>query len=767
MKRLSWLIVLSVLPTLAACDKRSGAQGGADLGSPPGGDSPDLGSSDDLGGPGDAPDLSPPNGGGPDLGQPPPPPKWQSGFNLPGLSGGRGTQVFAVARGANGHFFAGGHFFDAAGTTVSNVVEWTGSGWSALGAGLADDVAALLVGPDGMLYAGTFAPATTPNHLHRWDGTKWTDVAGDLSGDVRALAVQGARILVGGNFADAAGLGTARIAAYTPGTGWSAIGIAGADGAVRTILVEDAARLCVGGDFGTVDGVAAQHAACWSGTAWTQLGDGFSGSVARLIKDTAGTYYAGGQFSFQDFTSAVGVLQNGTWQSLAGGVNNGFTTEARGMAFAPDGSLIVGGDFASAGNPYVAGKSVPATNLARYDFTTGTWSEFAGGVGDAVGVYITSGGNDILVQDDGSLIVAGYFTTGNHGGIAVANIGQLKAGKWSALVNPNRHYNGISGSLNDLAVDARGAVIVGGSFSQAGQTAAPNIARFDGTTWSALGPGLNGQVNVVHLRPNGDLIAGGWFTRSGNVAMPYIARYDGLAWSPLGPALDGAVSAIAEDAQGNLYIAGSFTSAGGVALNHIARWDGSAWAPVGQGFDQNVNAITFDSHGQLIATGMFKKSGTTTLNGLASWDGTKWSGFGTGLSGAGFLWGSKLVADDQGFTVSGIFSAVDGHAAGSIARWDGAKWTDLGAGLGPYQGTMLMQSFARMGSGLYVCGIFTMPGDTKFKNLAYWDGKAWSVPAGGVDDVCSAVAVSGTRLYAGGAFLTAGGQVSTGIAALQ
>jgi hypothetical protein len=80
---------------------------------------------------------------------------------------------------------------------------------------------------------------------------------------------------------------------------------------------------------------------------------------------------------------------------------------------------------------------------------------------------------------------------------------------------------------------------------------------------------------------------------------------------------------------------------------------------------------------------------------------------------------------------------------------------------------MLIQSFVRQGSGLYVAGIFTMPGETKFTNLAYWDGKAWSVPAGGVDDLASALAVSGSKLWVGGAFLTAGGQVSTGIAALQ
>jgi hypothetical protein len=35
------------------------------------------------------------------------------------------------------------------------------------------------------------------------------------------------------------------------------------------------------------------------------------------------------------------------------------------------------------------------------------------------------------------------------------------------------------------------------------------IARWNGTSWSALGTGMNGSVSALAVLPNGDLIAGG------------------------------------------------------------------------------------------------------------------------------------------------------------------------------------------------------------------------------------------------------------------
>ena len=77
--------------------------------------------------------------------------------------------------------------------------------------------------------------------------------------------------------------------------------------------------------------------------------------------------------------------------------------------------------------------------------------------------------------------------------------------------------------------------------------------------------GLNGYVHALAVLPSGDLIAGGSFTTSGGQAINYIARWNGTSWSPLGPGADNLVYALAVLPNGDLIAAGSFTAAAGAA----------------------------------------------------------------------------------------------------------------------------------------------------------------------------------------------------------
>src|SRR5260370_23419766 len=48
--------------------------------------------------------------------------------------------------------------------------------------------------------------------------------------------------------------------------------------------------------------------------------------------------------------------------------------------------------------------------------------------------------------------------------------------------------------------------------------------------------------------------------------------------------------------------------------------------------------------------------------------------------------------------------------------------------------------------------------------MGKWDGRSWSALGSGLNNVVSALAVSGSDLYAGGGFTRAGGKVSASIA---
>jgi hypothetical protein len=132
---------------------------------------------------------------------------------------------------------------------------------------------------------------------------------------------------------------------------------------------------------------------------------------------------------------------------------------------------------------------------------------------------------------------------------------------------------GVPGVDGDViaAVVYDNALIVGGSFSLAGEVPANRIARWDGTSWSALGSGMNGDVYALAVYDNA-LIAGGSFMEAGGVTANRIARWDGTGWSALGSGMNARVDALA--VYDNALIAGGwFTTAGGEVSAYLAFWN--------------------------------------------------------------------------------------------------------------------------------------------------------------------------------------------------
>ena len=128
---------------------------------------------------------------------------------------------------------------------------------------------------------------------------------------------------------------------------------------------------------------------------------------------------------------------------------------------------------------------------------------------------------------------------------------------------------------------------MGGNFTAAGSVAANNIAKWNGSSWSALGSGVTGAtggpaVQALACDSAGSLYAGGCFTTAGGVTANYIAKWNGSAWSALGSGMSGgtygsnfdetALWALAFDSSGNLYAGGGFTTAGGKQSSNIAEY---------------------------------------------------------------------------------------------------------------------------------------------------------------------------------------------------
>src|SRR5262249_19672618 len=151
---------------------------------------------------------------------------------------------------------------------------------------------------------------------------------------------------------------------------------------------------------------------------------------------------------------------------------------------------------------------------------------------------------------------------------------------------------------------------------------------------SALGSGMNDLVYALTVYDDGSgpaLYAGGRFTTAGGVPANFIAKWDGTSWSALGSGIGGTfpsvpAPAVYDDGGGPALVAGgAFTTAGGVPANRIANWDGTSWSALGSGMNDLVLALTvYDDGGgpALYDGGAFATAGEVGVNFIAKWDGT-------------------------------------------------------------------------------------------------------------------------------------------------
>ena len=141
----------------------------------------------------------------------------------------------------------------------------------------------------------------------------------------------------------------------------------------------------------------------------------------------------------------------------------------------------------------------------------------------------------------------------------------------------NGFVSGVAANGND--------VYVGGTFTTVAGVNANNIAKWNGTVWSALGSGLNGAVNDVVVIGT-DVYVIGSFTEAGGVSVNNIAKWNGTTWSALGGGITGPGYALAVSGN-DLYVGGNFSRAGGVNAKEVAKWNGTSWSALGSGVNES------------------------------------------------------------------------------------------------------------------------------------------------------------------------------------
>jgi hypothetical protein len=578
--------------------------------------------------------------------------------------------VYALAV-SGGDLYAGGQFTTAGGTQATNIAKWDGTTWTNLGSGIGAgaDVYALAVSGSNVYAGGYFTTAdgSSANYIAKWDGSSWSALGSGMNSQVQALAVLGGNLYAGGYFTTAGG-NPANYVAKWDGLGWTGLDT-GLSGAVYALSVSGS-DLYAGGNFTNAGGSTANYIAKWNGSTWTNLGSGVNSNVSTLAV-SGNNLYAGGAFT----TAGGGVAQ-----SIAKWDGSSWMLPRSGMlamSGAVSGLAVSGNDVYAGGSFRAAGES-NANLIAKWDGSS--WSPLGSGMNGSPGHILYANLSpylSALAASGANIYAGGYFT--NAGGIVANYIAKWDGSGWSAL------GSGMDGGLyvfgdfyppyvSALAVSGND-VYAGGWFMTAGGTQVNNVAKWNGRTWSALGLGIgSGQFGdhseVFALAVSGnDLYVAGNFTTAGGTQATNIAKWDGSSWSALGPGVSSSVHALAVLGS-DLYVGGNFTNAGGVTANYVAKWNGSNWSALGSGMSgppqgpyPGVFALAV-SGGDLYVGGNFTNAGGNTANYIAKWDGANWTMLGSGINSQV----QALAVQGSDLYVGGTFATAGGKASAYVAR---------------------------------------------------------------------------------------------------
>jgi len=336
----------------------------------------------------------------------------------------------------------------------------------------------------------------------------------------------------------------------------------------------------------------------------------------------------------------------------------------------------------------------------------------------------------LTVFDDGmgpAIYAGGDFNS--IGGVSTA-VGRWNGAGWSAVgpafesgINAFAAYDDGTGS----------ALYIGGYFSTANGAPANAFARWTGSAWTPIGGGIIGNIRAMAVFNDGSgpaiYVAGAFTTVGGSTSASRIARWDGSSWSALSTGLNGEAYALAVHDDGSgpaLYVAGYFTSAGGVTAIHVARWNGTTWSALGSGLaGSNAGVFTLLSYnGGLYAGGLFQVSGSTNVKNVAKWNGSTWSPLGNGLNDAVQCLSHFDDGTGDALYAGGAFTASGAQLANRIAKWSGSAWSPLGTGLNSNVSGATAYGMLGFddgsGSKLFVAGSLTTAGDKPSMNIAEW-----------------------------------------------
>jgi uncharacterized delta-60 repeat protein len=262
---------------------------------------------------------------------------------------------------------------------------------------------------------------------------------------------------------------------------------------VRTIDEDSLGNVYLGGDFTSYGSNASNRIVRILPSGLIDpsfsIGTGFNGSVRSIKVQSNDKVVVVGDFTTYNGTSSIGRIirlnSDGTIDLTFNVASNDFNDSCRTVTIQSDGKILVGGEFTSFG-AQSANRIIRLSSLGVYDATFNTYIGANKGFNAPV--------NDISLQSDGNILVAGEFTLYNNNQSAryacrLQTNGLQDTGFYVSSPSPNANDINYYANVIRESLDGFNNVYIGGGFTSYQGTQVGRLIKVNPS--GGLIPGFN------------------------------------------------------------------------------------------------------------------------------------------------------------------------------------------------------------------------------------------------------------------------------------
>jgi uncharacterized delta-60 repeat protein len=390
------------------------------------------------------------------------------------------------------------------------------------------------------------------------------------------------------------------------------------------------------------------------------------GDSKRTITWADGIFWRDGQ-AF-DLSVARSISRDDGFDIGAGFINPTSLAEVKTLSVQPDGKILVGGGFSQFNGSEANGLArlnLDGTIDGSFDTSVG----FSGGFAPDV--------RSIALQPDGKILAGGLFTSFN--GSTANRLARLNSD--GTLDGGFDMSVGFNSSVNTIALQPDGKILAGGLFTSFNGSTANRLARLnsDGTldVGFDMSTGFNSSVNTIALQPDGKILVGGQFTSFNGSTANRLARLNSDGTLDVGfdmsTGFSDNVLSIALQPDGKILVGGQFASFDGSTANRLARLNSDGTLDGGFdmsiGFSSSVYSIALQPDGKILVGGQFTSFKDKLANELArlNSDGTLDEGFDM-TTGFNSRVQAIVLQPDSKILAGGTFSQFNDNLAVRLVR---------------------------------------------------------------------------------------------------